>query len=53
MVIQRQLGRSTGADELHKNADGSVRQFGEQSTDEGKTWTPSFDLTYRPVCRVQ
>jgi len=29
------------------NADGSVRQFGEQSTDEGKTWSPSFDFTYR------
>jgi hypothetical protein len=23
-----------------------VRQFGEQSTDGGKTWTPSFDLYY-------
>jgi hypothetical protein len=31
-----------------KNADGSVRQLGEQSTDEGKTWKPGFDLTYRP-----
>ena len=30
-----------------KNADGSVRQHGEQSTDDGKTWTPSFDFTYR------
>ena len=29
------------------NADGSVRQAGEQSTDGGKTWTPSFDFTYR------
>jgi hypothetical protein len=26
-----------------------VRQFGEQSTDEGKTWATSFDLTYRPA----
>jgi hypothetical protein len=32
-----------------KNPDGSVRQFGEQSTDEGKTWTMSFDFTYRPA----
>ncbi|MFL6743464.1 MAG: hypothetical protein ACJ8E3_05855 [Sphingomicrobium sp.] len=32
-----------------KNADGSVRQHGEQSTDEGKTWAPSFDFTYRPA----
>jgi hypothetical protein len=29
------------------NADGSVRQAGEQSTDDGKTWKPSFDFTYR------
>jgi len=28
-------------------ADGSVRQFGEESQDQGKTWTPSFDYTYR------
>jgi hypothetical protein len=30
------------------NADGSVRQYGEQSTDGGKQWAPSFDLIYRP-----
>ena len=34
--------------DISKNADGSVRQFGEQSSDEGKTWVPSFDFTYRP-----
>jgi hypothetical protein len=34
-----------------QNADGSVRQFGEQSTDGGKTWSPSFDFTYRPSKR--
>ena len=28
--------------------DGSVRQFGEASVDHGRTWSPSFDLTYRP-----
>lgn len=27
--------------------DGSVRQFGEASTDHGKTWQTSFDLIYR------
>jgi hypothetical protein len=32
-----------------QNADGSVRQFGEVSTDGEKTWAPSFDLTYRPA----
>ena len=30
-------------------ADGSVRQFGENSADGGKSWTPSFDFTYRPA----
>lgn len=30
-----------------RNADGSVRQFGEVSADGGTTWTPSFDFTYR------
>lgn len=29
--------------------DGAVRQVGELSTDHGITWTPSFDLTYRPA----
>jgi hypothetical protein len=27
--------------------DGSVRQLGLQSVDQGKTWQPSFDFTYR------
>lgn len=27
--------------------DGSVRQAGDASRDGGKTWTPSFDFTYR------
>jgi hypothetical protein len=30
------------------NADGSVRQFGEVSTDHGLTWSPNFDFTYKP-----
>lgn len=29
-----------------KLADGSVRQHGETSADEGKTWTTTFDFTY-------
>lgn len=29
------------------NEDGSVRQFFESSTDDGKTWTPSFDGLYK------
>jgi hypothetical protein len=30
-----------------KNSDGSVRQFWEQSKDDGKTWTVSFDGLYK------
>lgn len=33
--------------EYTPNADGSVRQKGEQSADHGLTWQPSFDFTYR------
>jgi len=29
--------------------DGQVRQWGEASTDGGKTWKPSFDFLYRRV----
>jgi tetratricopeptide (TPR) repeat protein len=29
-----------------KLPNGDVRQFGETSLDEGKTWTPAFDFTY-------
>lgn len=29
-----------------KRANGDVRQFGENSTDDGKTWTTAFDLIY-------
>ncbi len=32
-----------------RGADGAVRQLGEASTDDGKTWGPSFDFTYRPA----
>ncbi len=28
---------------------GAVRQFGEMSRDDGATWTPAFDFTYRPA----
>jgi hypothetical protein len=34
-----------------KNADGSVRQLGEQSVDQGLTWQPSLDFTYRKSAR--
>jgi hypothetical protein len=31
-----------------RNADGSVRQLGEASTDHGLTWSTTFDFTYKP-----
>ena len=30
-----------------RNADGSVRQHGQQSRDEGVTWVTRYDFTYR------
>lgn len=30
-----------------RNRDGSVRQWGEVTQDGGRTWTTSFDFTYR------
>lgn len=48
MVIQGQWGGPVVRMTYSKNADGSVRQFGEQSTDDGKSWKPAFDFTYRP-----
>ena len=48
MVIEGKWGGPLTRITYSANADGSVRQFGEQSTDEGKSWAKSFDLTYRP-----
>lgn len=31
------------------NPDGTVRQHGLTSSDRGKSWTDSYDFTYRPV----
>jgi len=49
MVIQGRWGGPLVRITYTPNPDHSVRQFGEQSTDEGKTWTTSFDFTYRPA----
>lgn len=49
MVISGKWGGPIVRMTYSRNADGSVRQFGEQSTDEGKTWKPAFDFTYRPA----
>jgi hypothetical protein len=48
MVITGKWGGPLVRMTYSRNADGSVRQFGEQSTDEGQTWKPNFDFTYRP-----
>jgi hypothetical protein len=32
-----------------REAAGAVRQKGETSADQGKSWQPSFDFTYRPA----
>ena len=48
MIIQGKWGSPIVRMTYSKNADGSVRQFGEQSTDDGKSWKPAFDFTYRP-----
>src|SRR3954447_11643541 len=47
MVITGKWGGPLVRMTYSKNVDGSVRQFGQQSTDDGKTWAPSFDFTYR------
>ena len=49
MVISGKWGGPLVRISYSKNADGSVRQWGDQSTDEGKTWKPNFDFTYRPA----
>jgi hypothetical protein len=49
MVITGKWGGPLVRMSYSKNGDGSVRQLGEQSTDDGKTWAPSFDFTYRPA----
>ena len=49
MVITGKWGGPLVRMTYSRNGDGSVRQFGEQSADEGKTWATSFDFTYRPA----
>lgn len=47
MVISGNWGGPLVRMTYSKERDGSVRQFGEQSTDNGQNWKPSFDFTYR------
>jgi hypothetical protein len=35
--------------EYSHGADGSVRQVGTRSMDQGHTWLPGYDFTYRPA----
>jgi len=53
MVITGKWGGPLVRMSYSRNSDGSVRQFGEQSTDDGKSWTRSFDFTYRPAKAAQ
>jgi hypothetical protein len=34
-------------------ADGQVRQWAEQSTDQGQSWQPSFDFLYQRMITVK
>ena len=52
MVLTGETVQTGGGRQLERitwtpNADGSVRQHWEQSTDAGKTWTNAFDGLYR------
>jgi hypothetical protein len=47
MVFLSKAGPVTNRMTLDPNPDGSVRQHGDFSTDEGKTWQPAYDFTYK------
>ena len=47
MVFTSRVGPVTNRMTVRPNPDGSVRQSGEFSTDDGKTWKPGYDFTYR------
>ena len=47
MVLTATYGPVTTRMTVRPNADGSVRQSGEISTDGGKSWGPGYDFTYR------
>jgi len=47
MQFFSKLGPVTSRMTLTPNPDGTVRQHGEVSTDDGKTWQPAYDFTYR------
>ncbi|MEO8275550.1 MAG: hypothetical protein ABI639_04980 [Thermoanaerobaculia bacterium] len=52
MVLEGRKPRAQGGEQVSRltwtaNADGTVRQHWEVSTDDGKTWTTAFDGHYR------
>ncbi|MBS0478782.1 MAG: hypothetical protein JSR79_05730 [Proteobacteria bacterium] len=47
MVFLSRNGPVTNRMTVKPNPDGSVTQRGELSTDDGKTWKPAYDFTYR------
>ncbi|HEX7692858.1 MAG TPA: hypothetical protein VF409_00100 [Sphingomonas sp.] len=47
MVLVSKNGPVTNRMTVKRNPDGSVDQRGEFSTDDGKTWSPGYDFTYR------
>ncbi|THD36036.1 MAG: hypothetical protein E7773_08840 [Sphingomonas sp.] len=47
MVLLSRNGPVTNRMTVKPNPDGSVTQRGEFSTDEGKTWKPGYEFTYR------
>ena len=47
MVLISRVGPVTNRMTVKPNPDGSVNQRGEFSTDDGKTWKPGYDFTYR------
>lgn len=46
-VAPGRAGKQTLRMTFTRNPDGSVRQFGETSTDGGRTWAASYDFHYR------
>jgi hypothetical protein len=47
MVLLSKNGPVTNRMTVKPNPDGSVDQRGEFSTDDGKSWKPAYDFTYR------
>lgn len=47
MVLSQQVPIGLTRMTVRANPDGTVRQSGELSADGGKTWTRSYDFTYR------